>query len=422
MYPRTDTGQNTGQNTGVGTLKLTAAKVKNAKADGKRLKLSDGRGLILIVDPGGGKYWRYRYSINGKERQLSLGKYPLMKLADARAARDEAAVLRTRGVDPMVSTKSASDGDTVKKLAKDWFDARSTNWTSQNATRVWSCINNNVLPLLGHRDPEQEVEPADILAALRQIEARGAIETARRVRGYISSIYRFGIAAGRVSRDPAADVADALQTPPETDHFAAITDPDELAQLISDIGGYRGRWYAVQPAMQLTPYLLVRPGTLRRMKWADVNLKKAEWQTRSLKGHKLETLVPLPTQAIDIIEGLQQFSGDSEFVFPGPRSPARPLSENAVLNGIRALGWGADQVTPHGFRATARTLLDETLGWRVDWIETQLGHAVKDPNGRAYNRTKFLKERRMMMQSWADYLDALGDTGRAVDPAQFGPS
>ena len=342
-----------------------------------------------------------------------------MTLAQARNARDQAAMLRHQGVDPMVSDKQASDGDTVKALAKDWFDAKSTNWTSENSTRVWSRVSNNILPLLGHRNP-RTIEPADVLAALRQIEERGAIETAHRVRGYFSSMYRFGIASSRVDRDPAADVRDALKTVPETEHFAAITDQDLLAQMMRDIRDYRGRWYAIQPAMQLTPYLLVRPGTLRRMRWKDVDLVKAEWQTRSLKGHKLETLVPLPNQAVEIIEGLRQFS-NSEFVFPGPRSPNRPISENAVLQGIRSMGWGGDEVTAHGFRATARTLLDETLGWRVDWIEAQLGHAVKDPNGRAYNRTKFLKERRQMMQSWADYLDALGDAGEAVDPAQFGP-
>jgi integrase len=265
------------------------------------------------------------------------------------------------------------------------------------------------------------VEPADVLAALQPIEARGAIETAHRVRGYVSSIYRFGIASGRATRDPAADIRDALTTTPQTEHFAAVLDPDVLAQLLADIDSYAGRWWATSPALRLTPYLLVRPGTLRQMRWGDLDLDRAEWQTKSRKGHQLETVVPLPRQAVEILRGLLEWSGQGEYVFPGPRSATRPLSENAVNQALRGLGWGGDQVTAHGFRATARTLLDETLGWRVDWIETQLGHAVKDPNGRAYNRTKFIAERRAMMQAWADYLDALRGAGRAVDGAEFSP-
>ena len=402
-------------------MKLTAAQVKNVRAEGKRKKVSDGRGLLLIVSPCGGKWWRYRYKIEGRERLLSLGTYPMMTLSQAREARDQAATLKAQGIDPLQhSQKTPSSGDTVSKLAKDWFDARSTNWTSKNANRVWARVSNNVLPILGHRDP-YSVEPIDILTALKPIETRGAIETAHRVRGYLSSIFRFGIASQRAERDPAADVRDALKTTPSPKHFAAVIDPDELAQLMQDIDGYRGRWYAIQPALKLTPYLLVRPGTLRQMKWADVSLTKAEWQTKSLKGQQLETLVPLPDQAVKVIQELEPWSGGSEFVFPSPRSVLRPISENAVVLALRSMGWGGDKVTAHGFRATARTLLDETLGWRVDWIETQLGHAVKDPNGRAYNRTKFLPERRAMMQAWADYLDALRIEGRAVDPSGWMP-
>lgn len=395
---------------------LTAAQVKNAKADGgRRKKLSDGRGLILIVDPSGGKWWRYRYKFKGRDRLMSLGTFPTMSLSQARIARDQAAIIRAAGSDPMEGAASESS-DTVEKLAKDWFDARSTNWTAQNAARVWSRIKNNVLPLLGHRDPDS-LEPKDILDALRPMEARGAIESAHRVRGYISSMCRYGIASGRVSRDPAADVRDALKIAPSTVHFSAITDPDTLAVMLRDIHAYKGRWWAVPPAVRLTPYLLVRPGTLRRMEWSDVDLDNAEWQTKSLKGQKLETLVPLPAQAVDELAKLKPWSGDGRYVFPGPRSATRPLSENAILQALRGMGWGKNEVTAHGFRATARTMLDEFLQWRVDWIETQLGHNVRDPNGRAYNRTKFLDERRAMMQAWADYLDALRIAGRSVDPS-----
>ncbi len=394
---------------------LTAAQVKNAKADGKRKKLSDGRGLLLVVDPAGGKWWRYRYKIKGKERLMSLGTFPTMSLSQARVARDQAAITRAAGVDPMAAGE-ASTGDTLEQLAKDWFDAKSTNWTMQNATRVWSRVSNNVLPLLGARDPDA-IEPRDVLEVLRPIEARGAIETAHRVRGYISAMYRFGIASQRVTRDPAADVRDALKTKPTTVNFAAVTDPDTLAKMLRDIHEYGGRWWAVPAAVKLTPYLLVRPGALRRMEWTDIDLDRAEWQTKSLKGQKLETIVPLPRQAIEIISEAESWSGGGRYVFPGPRTTTRPISENAILQALRGMGWGKDDVTAHGFRATARTLLDEVLQWRVDWIESQLGHNVKDPNGRAYNRTKFLDERRAMMQAWADYLDALRITGRSVDPS-----
>lgn len=394
---------------------LTAAEVKNARAESKRRKMSDGRGLLLIVDPSGGKWWRYRYKHKGRERLMSLGVYPTMTLSQARVARDKAATLRAAGVDPMAQ-ESETSGDTLEQLAKDWFDAKSTNWTTQNATRVWARIRNNVLPRLGGRDPDA-LEPRDILEALKLIEDRGAIETAHRVRGYISSMFRFGIASQRVTRDPAADVRDALKTKPTTVSFAAITDPDTLAVMLKNIHEYRGRWWAVSPAARLTPYLLVRPGTLRRMEWSDVDLERAEWQTKSLKGERLETIVPLPRQAVGIISSLEQWSGKGRYVFPGPRSVDRPLSENAIAQALRGMGWGADQVTAHGFRATARTMLDEVLQWRVDWVESQLGHNVKDPNGRAYNRTKFLDERRAMMQAWADYLDALRIAGRSVDPS-----
>lgn len=388
-------------------MALTAMQVKTAVAgEGKRKKLSDGRGLLLIVAPNGSKWWRYRYTTNGRERLLSLGTYPVMSLAQARLARDAAAALRAQGIDPMGGATVASSGDTLEKLAKDWFAAKSTNWAPENATRVWGRVQNNILPLLGNRAPD-DIEPTDVLTMLQPIQDRRAFETAHRVRGYLSRIYRYGIASQRAKRDPAADIRDALATPPAPKHFAAIIDPVKLGQMMRDIKDYRGRWWAVQPAMQLTPYLLVRPGTLRQMEWGDIDLPAREWQTRSLKGSKLETLVPLPSQAIDIIRYCKEFSGGGRYVFPGPRSPSRPLSENAVNQAFRTMGWGGDEVTAHGFRATARTLLDETLGWRVDWIETQLGHSVRDPNGRAYNRTVFIDERREMMQAWADYLDGL---------------
>ena len=394
---------------------LTAPQVRNAKADGKRLKLSDGRGLLLIVSPEGGKWWRYRYKFNGKDRMMSLGTYPKMSLSQARVARDEAANTKESGVDPL-SKEDLDANNTLEQLAKDWFDAKSTNWTTRNAIRVWARITNNVLPLLGDMNAES-IEPIDVLKIVRIIEDRGAIDTAHRVRGYISSMYRFGIASQRVSRDPAADIKDALRTRPDTVNFAAVTDPDTLAAIMCDIDRYRGRWFAVSPALRLTPYLLVRPGTIRHMEWEDVDLAKAEWRTKSLKGQKLETLVPLPRQAVDILMGLEEWSGNGRYVFPGPRSKVRPLSENAVLQALRNMGWSKEHVTAHGFRATARTMLDEVLHWRVDWIEAQLGHNVKDPNGRAYNRTKFLDERRAMMQAWADYLDDLRLAGRSVDPS-----
>ena len=253
---------------------LTAAQVKNTKADTKRIKLSDGRGLLLVVSPCGGKWWRYRYKQDGKERLMSLGAYPTMSLSQARTARDEAATLRARGVDPLAEKQEARAqakgetlGDTVEKLARDWFAAASTNWTENNSERVWGRVQQNVLPIIGHRDPRL-IEPIDILTVVKPIESRGAIETAHRVRGYLSRIFRFGIASQRADRDPAADVKDALAKKPDVEHFAAITDPSAMGEMMRDIDGYRGRWYAIRPAMMLTPYLLVRPGTLRMMRWS----------------------------------------------------------------------------------------------------------------------------------------------------------
>ncbi len=404
---------------------LTAAQVKNVKTETKRIKLSDGRGLILIVSPCGGKWWRYRYRLDGKDRQLSLGTYPAMSLSQARTARDQAATLKARGMDPLgekheaeAHAKGETYGDTMAALAQDWFKSASTNWTPKNSERVWGRIQNNVLPVIGRRDP-RSIEPIDILNVVKPVEERGAIETAHRVRGYCSRIFRYGVASQRADRDPAADIKDAIAVKPDPEHFSAITDPAELGSMMRDIETYRGRWYAIRPALQLMPYLFVRPGTLRTMRWADINLESAQWDTVSGKGKKLRTIVPLSKQALIIISELQQFTGSLEYVFPSPRSSSRMISENALNNALRSMGWGADRVTAHGFRATARTMLDEDLRWRVDWIETQQGHAVRDPNGRAYNRTSFLHERQLMMQAWADYLDALRDSSTEVDPAPY---
>ncbi len=390
---------------------LTDVKARTAKAKEKPYKLSDGDGLFLLVNPAGGKWWRFKYRFEGKEKLISFGTYPEVSLADAREKRDAARKLVAAGIDPgelrkaqKASTRAISE-NTFEVVAREWHGKYSKTWSTAHAANIIYRLEKEVFPWLGAR-PIEEIKAPELLKILRRVESRGALDTAHRVRNTCSQVFRYAVATGRAERDPGADLRGALP-PVKNDHFAAPTDPKDVAPLLRAIDDYQGS-YIVQCALKLAPLFFVRPGELRQAEWAEINLETAEWNIPGSRMKMKEPhIVPLARQALDILHDLKALTGNSKYVFPCHRSPLRCMSENAVNAALRRMGFEKSEITGHGFRAMARTILDEVLQVRPDFIEHQLAHAVKDPNGRAYNRTAHLAERKKMMQQWADYLDSL---------------
>ncbi len=389
---------------------LTAAQIKNSKPKDKPYKLADGNGLYLEVMPTGSKLWRMKYKqTNGKESRLSFGKYPVVSLEQARKKRADAQRLQANGVDPgahnkaMKAASEAERQNTFEVIAREWFEKFSTEWVESHASKIIRRLERDVFPLIGRR-PISEIRAPELLGVLQQIEERGAVETAHRCKSNCGQIFRYAIATGRLQRDISQDLKGALK-PVSGKHFAAITEPTRVGELLRQIDGYSGT-FIVKCALRLAPYVFVRPGELRHALWQDIDFEKKEWRFFVSKT-KSQHIVPLAQQAIHILKEIQPHTDQSEYVFHSPRSRSRPLSDNAILAALRQMGISREEMTGHGFRAMARTLLDEVLGFRPDHIEHQLAHEVKDPLGRAYNRTSHLDARRKMMQDWADYLDTL---------------
>jgi integrase len=394
---------------------------KSDKAkDGKAFKLFDDKGLFLLVKPtesGWGKWWRFKYRFEGKEKQLSLGTYPEVSLGQAREKRDEARKLVAATIDPGENRKAIKEAraDSVANsfeiIAREWGAKKVETWDEKN-NRSKRMLERNIFPWLGAR-PIADILPKDILTNLRRIEERGTIETAHRTLQICGQVFRYAVATGRAERDITQDLKGALP-PAKSEHFAAITEPKEAAELLRAIDGYQGSLPAVC-ALKLAPLVFVRPGELRAMQWQDVNLDTAEWRYLVTKT-KVQHIVPLSRQAVAILKELQPLTGHGRYAFPSERTPSgiRCMSENTLNAALKRLGYGKDKMTVHGFRAMARTILDEVLGVRPDFIEHQLAHAVRDPNGRAYNRTAHLPERHKMMQQWADYLDSLKAGTQAI--------
>ena len=392
---------------------LTNAKVKQAKPKERPYKISDGQGLYVEVMPNGSKYWRYKYRVlmNGKrkEKRLALGVYPEVSLKRARELHAPAHALVSSGGDPSGVRQDAKEearnsGRTFGELGQDWFDTKSATWSDTHRQRQSRLFGQDLARL--HDLSLEAIKAPDVLKVLRVMEERGAIESAHRAKQVASQIFRHAIAMGLLEVDPAATVASALRKPIQS-HHAAITDPAKLGDLLKGIDGYQGS-ETVRVALKLTPLLFVRPGELRHMEWSEVDLDKGGWLIPAPKTkRRREHYVPLARQAVELIGELQYLAGNSRYVFPNPRSAERPMSENAVLYALRGMGVTKDEATPHGFRATAKTMMEEQLEIRTDLIEHQLAHAVRDPTGEAYNRTKFLRQRKEMMQKWADYLDQL---------------
>ena len=402
-------------------MPLTDTAIRNAKPADKPVRLFDGGGLYLAVSPSGGKWWRLKYRYGGKEKRLSLGVYPDVPLAGrkdkttgewiggARDKRDEARRLLADGIDPgenrkvLKSARVERAANSFEVVAREWFAKYATTWAANHGDRIIRRLERDIFPWIGGR-PIAEISAPELLGAARRIESRGALETAHRALANCGQVFRYAIATGRAARDISADLRGALP-PVKGEHFAAITDPKRVAELLKAIDAYQGT-LTVKCALRLAPLVFVRPGELRKAEWADINLDAAEWRYTVSKTDTAH-IVPLSLQAVAILRELHPLTGRGRFVFPGARSNGRPMSDNAILAAMRRMGIAKDEMSGHGFRAMARTILDEVLGVRPDFVEHQLAHAVRDPNGRAYNRTAHLPERAKMMQQWADYLDKL---------------
>lgn len=400
-------------------MPLTDTAIRNAKPGKKPIKLFDERGLFLLVTPTGGKWWRFRFMFDGKEKLLSLGVYPDVSLKDARERRDKARKLVANGVNPSENRKIQKSAradliaNSFEVVAREWFAKYSATWAKNHGDRIIRRFERDIFPWIGAR-PIAEINAPELLAVVRRIENRGALETAHRALGNCGQVFRYAVATGRAERDPSGDLRGALP-PVKGTHFAATTEPKRVAEILRALDGYEGT-LTVRCTLRLAPLVFVRPGELRTAQWADIDFEAAEWRYLVTKTNTPH-IVPLARQAIEILRELQPLTGNSRFVFPSARSFIRPMSDNAILAAMRRLGIDKDEMSGHGFRAVARTILDEILGIRPDFIEHQLAHAVRDPNGRAYNRTAHLSERRKMMQQWADYLDKL-KTGAEIIPIQ----
>ena len=399
---------------------LTDAECKNATCppEKPRARLACSGGLYLEISPAGSKRWFWKYRKDGKEGRMTLGSYPDVGPKDARKARDAAKLQKSEGRDPVQvrqieKLKALTPaGDTFKATAEEWYAMKLDSWSSHYAIREKRNLEKDLFPFLGHRHIG-EIEAIELLAVVRRVEERGALDVAHRVLTTAGQVWRYAVATGRAARDVSADIKGALK-PHHGKHFAAITDPVKLGELIRIIRGYQGG-PIVRAALQLAPVLFQRPGELRAAAWAEFDLETALWtipaarMKRRVDGKKNGDphLVPLPTQAVEILQKLQPLTGHGTLLFPGERSHDRPISDNTLRAALLTLGYGPDVQSVHGFRATARTILAEVLNFDPLVIEAQLAHAVKDANGRSYNRTTYLKHRATMMQQWADYLDKL---------------
>ena len=395
-------------------MALTNTKIRNTKPGKKTIKLYDERGLYLETSPNGGKWWRLKYRFNGKEKRLSLGVYPDVSLKDARDRRDEARKLLANDIDPSENRKarkaSQADGggNSLEVVAREWLAKHSPNWAAAHGDRIIRRLERDIFPWMGEK-PIGGIAAPELLAVIQRIENRGALETAHRALGNCSQVFRYAVATGRAERDPTGDLRGALP-PARGEHFSAVTDPKQVAEILRAMDGYEGT-LTVRCALRLAPLVFVRPGELRKAEWADIDLKAAEWRYMVTKTGT-QHIVPLSRQAVELLRELQPLTGRGRYVFTGARSKDRPMSDNAILAAMRRMGIGKEEMSGHGFRAMARTILDEVLGIRPDFIEHQLAHAVRDPNGRAYNRTAHLPERRKMMQDWADYLDKIKNSAK----------
>ncbi len=395
---------------------LTDTAIRNAKPRDKQYKLYDARGLYVLVQKSG-KYFRFDYRFMGLRKTLALGVYPDVTLAEARRGRDDARKLLKNDVDPSQHQKEAKSmkrelmKNNFETIAREWFAKQERSWSEGHASRVIRRLELNVFPMIGKR-PIKLITAPDLLEVLKKIEKRGAFHTAHRIKQMCGQVFRYAVATGRADRDPSGDLKGAL-TSIKTENMAALTDPKKIGGLLRAIDEYDGQ-IATQCALRLAPLVFVRPGELRKAEWSEVDLDNATW---TIPGEKMKMglphIVPLAGQAVDIFKEIEPITGSGQYVFPSLRSGQRPMSNNTVNAALRRMGYDKEQMTGHGFRAMASTLLHEQ-GWPSDVIERQLAHAERNSVKGAYNHAEHLPKRRKMMQAWADYLDALKAGGKVI--------
>lgn len=384
-------------------MALTDTEVRNAKPKEKPYKIYDEKGLYLIVTPRGGKWWRLNYRFQGKQKTISLGTYPEVTLKEAREKRDAFRKRLAQGEDPARSKKSSSE-ILFEDLAWQWFSCRKASWAPYHAQTVLERLRKYIIPALG-KQPVSSITTPNVFQLLNQLQAEGKIETAHRVKQIISMIFRFGIVNGSATYDPASSIGRGMLIPSRPKHYPTLLDPKKIGGLMRAIDGYES--IIVKYALKLLALTFVRPGELRKAEWKEVNLTEAIWEIPEERMKiKKPHIVPLSRQAVEALSNLNLFTGNSRYLFPSTRDKNRPISNMTLNAALRRMGFSTkEDITSHGFRAMARTILHERLGYAPDVIELQLAHSVPDRLGEAYNRTRFLEERRRMMQDWADFLD-----------------
>lgn len=396
-------------------LPLTDTQIRKIKPGANVLRLSDGDGMYLLVQPSGGKWWRFDYIHQGRRKTLSFGTYPEVSLVAARARRAAAREQVAAGIDPSRERQEAREAAvqamTFAEVADEWLERQRHVLAQVTFEKATWMLKSLVNPWLGKR-PIAEIEPPELLSVLRRIESRGKHETAHRTKQRCGQVFRYAIATGRAQRDPSADLRDAL-TPVRSQHRAALTHPEQVGELLNAIDGFNGT-FVVKSALQLAPLVFVRPGELRKAEWSEVDLDTAEWRIPAERMKMREAhIVPLSTQAVAILQELRPLTEHSRYVFPSIRTITRPMSDGTINAALRRLGYDSDQHVGHGFRAMASTLLNE-MGWAPDVIERQLAHAPRNKVRAAYNRAQHLAGRRKMMQAWGDFLDGLRRGNRAA--------
>jgi len=362
------------------------------------------------VSPAGGKWWRVRYRFGGKQKELSVGTYPETKLKAAILKRDGIRSMVADEIDPAHQRKIEKiisiDEGSFEAVAREWFNKFSTQWSKDHAKRTIGRLERDVFPWIGS-ESINAIKAPELLAVLRRIESRGAIESAHRAHQVSSQVFRYAVAAGRAERDPTADLKGAIP-PAKVKHHASITEPQKVGALMRAIRSYQGTLITVS-ALKLAPLVFVRPGELRNAEWSEIDLDKAEWRIPAEKMKmRVVHIIPLSKQAIEVLREIQPLTGRGKYIFPSNRTSTRPMSDNTINAGLRRLGYTKEEMTGHGFRSMASTILNEQ-GWNRDAIERQLAHSEKDGVRAAYNYAQYLPERKKMMQAWADYLDGLAN-------------
>lgn len=399
-------------------MPLNALIIKSAKPKDKKYRLSDSGGLYMEVTPSGGKLWRMKYRFLKKEKLLSFGAFPIVTLKEARLYRDEAKSLLSKGIDPSVvkkelkESKLAASKNSFKAVTQEWISKNSTKWSSSNTNNVSKRLEQHVFPHIGNKSISSITAP-DLLKVINRIEKTGTIYTAHKTLQNCGQVFRYAMATARCTTDPTTALKGALP-PIQSKHHASITDPKKIGALLRAINGYEGN-FITQCALKLAPLVFVRPGELRHAEWQEIDFDKAEWRIPAEKMKmKAVHIVPLSKQAIAILEDIYTVTGHGKYVFPSVRTNTRPMSENTVNAGLRRLGYTKEEMTGHGFRSMASTLLNEQ-GWHWDAVERQLAHAERNSIRAAYNYAEHLPERIKMMQHYANYLDGLAN-GADVRP------